>query len=124
MKLKRIAKEILNRLKFEKAPLNNNKGRIIRDPISRQLQTKDRRHSGHKMVYAEDEEYATQFDTYDDWRNHRDGQRDKSKIKKNIYPGMFWKDEEMYWHLRKEIEKLKRHEKIRRIRKKEEELPQ
>lgn len=126
---KREVREALKELMFEAAPLSTNKGRFVHDPISRQLQTKDRRHSGHRIVFLEDEEgYVVQFDAYDDWRNHRDGMRDKSGIIKNIYPAQYnykWHDntilkEENYWNRRKKIEELRKKEKIRRIRKKKE----
>jgi hypothetical protein len=51
---------------------------------------KDRRHSGRKTISSPDPDYPTQFDTYDDWKNYRDGQRakhkreEKKKIKKQV----------------------------------------
>ena len=118
-KAKRNAKRLLQALKFEPAPLNNKKGRVIDSPESRRLTTKDRRHSGHRIIYCEDEEgNVTQFDEYNDWSNYRDGMRNKWGRKvKRIYPQMFYRDEERYWDLRDEREKIRKKEEIRRMRK-------
>ena len=112
---KKLAKEILKDLIFEPTTLSTNKGRHIHDPITRRITKKDRRHSGHRIVFAEDKDYPVMIDTYDDWVNYRDSMRDKWAIKKikRIYPQMFYSDEERYWNLRKEINKINKHEKIR-----------
>ena len=125
-RLQKQAEKLLRKIEFEPAPLNNNKGPVIDDPGARRLTRKDRRHSGHRIVYADDEDYPIMFDSYDCWKEHRDGQRDKSKIIKNISPGQFHRskwfhnikfDEELYWQHRKERDKIRRMAKIRRIRK-------
>lgn len=126
-KSKKDAKRILEKLRFEPAKLSTNKGRGISDPICRRLTDKDRRHSGHRIYFAEDEDYPVMLDTYDDWRNHRDGSRDKSKVIKNIYPSQFchthkWIcntefDEEDYWEHRRERDKIRKKEKIRKLMK-------
>lgn len=127
-KAKKDAKKLLAALKFEPAPLSNKKGRVIDSPESRRLTTKDRRRSGHRIIYCEDEEgNVTQFDSYDDWRNHRDSMRNKWAIKKmkRLHPQMFgarkWHDnteldETDYLERKKEQEKIKKKEQIRRIR--------
>lgn len=124
---KKLSKDILKKLTFEPAPLSTDKGRRICDPISRRITKKDRKHSGHRIIYCEDEEgYVTQFDAYDDWEDYRDSQRDNSKVIKNIYPAQFgnskwWNntelDEEDYlWH-KKERDKIRKEQKIRRAMK-------
>jgi hypothetical protein len=124
-KAKKEAEKFLRAIEFEAAPLSKNKGRHIYDPICRRLTDKDRRHSGHKMYFCEDEEgYVTQFDTYDAWAEHRDGMRNIFAIKKvsKIHPNMFWCDEDRYWDLRKEIKRMKKKERIRKIMKYKEKL--
>jgi hypothetical protein len=112
---KRLYKKIIDKLSRGSAPLSTNKGRIDRS-TSKGANSKDRRHSGRKTICYNDEEYVIQFDCYDDWKNYRDSQRDKSKIVKNIYPAMYWMDEERYWDKRDEIEKIKKRERIRKVR--------
>lgn len=78
------------------------------------LTKKDRRHSGRKTVYAEDEEYATQVDEYDDWENYRDGFRhnkDRSFLRSEQ---MFCMNKE---ELRQSNQKLKKQILVRKARK-------
>ena len=83
-KVKKLAEKFLRKLEFEPAPLSTNKGRHIetKSPITK----KDRRHSGHKVYFSDDDDYPIQFDTYDEWSNYRDSLRDvytdSTRIKK------------------------------------------
>lgn len=117
-KAKKDAEKLLKWIEFELSPPQPKKRlKIIRTPYTKGTK-KDRRHSGHKIVYYEDNEgYATQFDTYDEWNNYRDGLRDRSNMKKNIYPRMSFYNEELYLRLKAMNKFMKKHESIRRIRK-------
>ena len=42
---------------------------------------KDRKHSGRKTIYVDDEEYPYQQTYWDDWDDYRDGMRNKEKDK-------------------------------------------
>ena len=42
---------------------------------------KDRKHSGRKTIYVDDEEYPYQQTYWDDWNDYRDGMRDKEETK-------------------------------------------
>lgn len=125
---KRDIKKALKELMFEKAPLSTNKGRIIRCPF--RLGTKDRRHSGRKTFCIDDKDYPIMIDTYDDWNNYRDGQRDRRTIVKNIYPQQYiykWYgntklDEGGYWEARETIKKIRRENRIRRAQKEKKKL--
>lgn len=77
---------------------------------------KDRRHSGRKEIFCDDEDYPTQICEYDEWNSYKDGQRDKSTQIKNITPKEFSTEEE-YWNHRKNRDKIRKKEKIRKIKK-------
>lgn len=114
---KRILKKILKGISFKPAPLSTNKGRMIDSPESRHISKKDKRNKGRVVVASDDPDYPIQFEYWDEWGSYADGQRDKSAIIKNIYPQMYWCDEDVYWNKRKEIQKIRKHEQIRRLRK-------
>lgn len=82
-KKKRLVKKILNALR-EPAPLNYNKGPLIRE-FTRTHSKKDRRHSGRveakycdvRMKYKDAHAEAIDpVEFYDDWVSYRDGLRD------------------------------------------------
>ena len=111
---KKLFKKLVEGLSRQPAPLNNNKGRIER--TTSPINTKDRRHSGRVTFYSDDEDYPIQLEFYDKWTEYKDGRRDKNNMIKNIYPAMYWHDEEFYWDKRKEIEKIKKREYVRKIK--------
>jgi hypothetical protein len=37
------------------------------------VSTKDRRHSGRKQIFADDPNYPTQYEFYDEWSSYKDG---------------------------------------------------
>jgi hypothetical protein len=112
---KRLYKKIIDKLSRGPAPLSTNKGRIDRSTC-KGANSKDRRHSGRVTFFSDDDDYPTQLEFWDEWNYYKDGQRDKSNIIKNIYPTMYWHDEE-FWDKRDEIEKIKKRERIRKVRK-------
>ena len=121
-KLKTQAKRLLQAIEFEAAPLSNYKGRHI--PTCSHMTKKDRRHSGRFVIYSDDEDYPILFEYWNDWADYRDSMRDKSNIRKNLYPRIWWRNEEGYWNLRKLNLKLRKHEKIRRMMRQKERLRQ
>jgi len=96
-----------------KGELSKNKGRII--PTNSARSKKDRKRSGWKTFFADDEDYPVLIDCYDDWENYRDGQRydpDKTHIR-CTRACMRWNEEEIISNNKK----LKIKEQIRRLRK-------
>jgi hypothetical protein len=116
---KRLYKKIIDKLERTPVPLSINKGTIDRS-TSKGANSKDRRHSGRITICYDDGEYPIQETFWDDWSSHRDGMRDKSKMHKNLYPAMFWMDENEYWDMRKRKEKIKKREDIKKARKNKE----
>jgi len=109
-KAKKLAEKFLKML-------STNKGRHI--PTCSPLTKKDRRHSGHKIIYSDDEDYPTQFDVYDDWSNYRDSFRDvytdDNRIKKVNRKGSWRFGETM--KIQRNNLKIKRREKLRKAKK-------
>lgn len=79
-KSKKLKKSIIDSLR-DKAPLSNNKGRVL-DVTRPRPNSKDRRHSGRKYpkLFAPQrviEDDGVFIDYYwDDWKDYRDGMRD------------------------------------------------
>ena len=119
-RLQKQAEKLLKKIEFEPAPLSTNKGIHIDDPNSRRLTRKDRKHSGHKIIYADDEDYPIMFDSYDSWNDYRDGIRnlyDRNKIYKIGYKrASCWRIEN-YNKIKKRNTELKKHEYIRQSKK-------
>lgn len=121
-------KKIIDALLHERAPLNYNKGPIVRDARSRHISPKDKRHSGWvtprwtkgggmKFREAVQEGLEPQI-FYDDWKDWRDGQRnyfdDPTHFKKGKrYENIFVKEWERAEHVN---HKLRKQLAIRRAR--------
>lgn len=95
-KVKKARKRLLEQLTFEKAPLSNNKGHILRERYPRP-NSKDRRHSGRvegkiihpTMKWKEIHQEALGADEfYDSWKSYKDGWTkwyvDASRFKKRM----------------------------------------
>jgi hypothetical protein len=114
-KAKKEAEKMLKAIEFEAAPMSTDRGRRI--PTCSPLTRKDRRHSGHKIICYDDKDFPIQFDTYDSWSDYRDGLRDRSSMRKNIYIQMSWYNDELYNELIRINRKYRKHEKIRKVMK-------
>lgn len=81
---------------------------------------KDRRHSGRKYdVIYHPEKFPYEQENYDEWNNFRDGQRapiDRSRIRPTKGIAQWFID---HCHVKSDNQKLKRKEKIRRLRQNE-----
>jgi len=97
------------------AKLNNNPGRVIHEKYPKP-NSKDRRTSGKRTIFADDEDYPVMFNDYNEWKNYRDGAREITNISRGIKPGMFFSDEE-YENLRDKNKKIRKQLKIRKARK-------
>lgn len=134
MRRKRLIKKILDALR-EPAPLNYNIGPVIRDGNSRHLSHKDKRHSGwvtprfikHPgMKYQEAVQEALEPQPfYDDWKDWRDGMRnrysDATRFKKGYgwYENDFVKDWEKAQHVNRKLRKelaIRRAARMKRFR--------
>jgi hypothetical protein len=83
----------------------------------------DRRHSGRRIAKIyHPEKYPDEFEWWDDWTDYRDGQRapiDRSKIRPTRGIAQWFLDN---MHILHDNLKIKIKEKIRRIRKKKQEM--
>lgn len=102
----------------EKATLNNNPGRVLKNTYPKPNR-KTRRHSGRKTIFCDDKDYPIQLTFYDEWKNYKDGMShgNLNNLKhyfKN-YRGCCCQDEEIIISINK---KIKKQIKIRKARKK------
>ena len=118
---KRLFKKLVDKLTRRPVPLSTNKGYWDHCPAPG-ISRKDKRNKGKNFIYYDDEIYPFQIVVYDSWKGFKDGLKDKSFMYKNIYPDMYWNDEDKYWDHRKQIEKIKKREYIRKARKHKDEI--
>ena len=110
----------------EPAPLNHNKGPLIRE-LTRSNSKKDRKRKGHvearlvkpQMKWAKAKAEAIEpIKFWDDWQDHRDGMRHNTMTDQLYHKwrccGCRWKEENLYDQNHKIIKQIK----IRKARKK------